>query len=143
MAKTKKQQLGEWGENQASLFLQRQGYEIICQNYRYKKNEIDIIAKDVDKVLCFVEVKTRVFRSWQEREDVDSQAQEIDFDGSAERANDYKKQLLIKNVAINYCLENNIDIDNTPMKLEHISVYVNSDKKTANIRKFVLSVDKR
>ena len=74
---------------------------------------------------------------------IDEITPEAEFDGSAERADNHKKQLLIKNTAILYCLENKIDIDNTRMKLEHISVYVRKDLKSANIKKFLLSVDRR
>ncbi|HBU07059.1 MAG TPA: hypothetical protein DEB09_03160 [Candidatus Magasanikbacteria bacterium] len=138
-----KQTIGEWGEEQACSFLVRNNYKIICRNYRYKKTEIDIVAKDESGVLCFVEVKTRVCRTWEDQNKIDEITPEAEFDGSAERADNHKKQLLIKNTAILYCLENKIDIDNTRMKLEHISVYVRKDLKSANIKKFLLSVDRR
>ena len=50
--------LGEWGENQAVKYLERNGYKIIETNFRCKLGEIDIIAAERD-CLCFVEVKTR------------------------------------------------------------------------------------
>ena len=51
-------ELGQIGEELAALYLERNGYKIIERNFRYKKYEIDIIAK-YNKELVFIEVKTR------------------------------------------------------------------------------------
>lgn len=51
--------LGQEGERLAAKFLAEKGYRIIERNYRYHRNEIDIIARD-GRTLCFVEVKTRL-----------------------------------------------------------------------------------
>ncbi|WP_372769676.1 YraN family protein [Lutibacter sp.] len=50
--------LGELGEELAVEELEKNGYEIVERNWRYKKAEIDIIALKND-VLAIVEVKTR------------------------------------------------------------------------------------
>lgn len=51
--------LGKKGEELAIKFLKNEKkYKIIASNWTYKKDEIDIIAKD-GEVLVFVEVKTR------------------------------------------------------------------------------------
>lgn len=50
--------LGIEGENIAARHLAEQGCRIVERNYRYHRNEIDIIALD-GETLCFVEVKTR------------------------------------------------------------------------------------
>ncbi|MBF0586010.1 YraN family protein [Prosthecochloris sp. N3] len=50
--------LGRRGEQIAAGWLADQGMRIIRRNYRYRRNEIDIIALD-GPVLCFIEVKTR------------------------------------------------------------------------------------
>lgn len=127
MGKTKKQRKGEWGEKQASLFLQRQGYQIIKRNFFINiegmiKGEIDIIATDPDEVLSFIEVKTRGQGG-----------------GSAERATSAEKKVIkTRNIAIQYCLQNNIDIDRTKMKIEHVSVYSNKATKTVEFKKYVL-----
>ncbi|NTU45426.1 MAG: YraN family protein [Chlorobiaceae bacterium] len=52
------QQLGQQGEQLAADFLEKKGYRIISRNYRYHRNEIDIIAR-YKGTLCFIEVKTR------------------------------------------------------------------------------------
>jgi len=50
--------VGQKGEKQAALYLRSLGYEILENNWRFKKAEIDIIARR-DDILVFVEVKTR------------------------------------------------------------------------------------
>ncbi len=50
--------LGKEGENVAENYLKKKGYSIFGRNYSQKFGEIDIIAKDPDGCLVFVEVKT-------------------------------------------------------------------------------------
>ncbi|WP_294344366.1 YraN family protein [Prosthecochloris sp.] len=50
--------LGRQGEMTATAFLLEKGYRILDRNYRYRRNEIDIVAAD-KQTLCFIEVKTR------------------------------------------------------------------------------------
>jgi putative endonuclease len=50
--------LGRAGEKESERFLRRLGYRIVCRNYRCPAGEIDLVALD-DKVIVFVEVKTR------------------------------------------------------------------------------------
>ena len=56
MAKHK--ELGKLGEDLATEFLIKNGYEILDRNWRFQKSEIDIIAQK-DLTLAIVEVKTR------------------------------------------------------------------------------------
>jgi putative endonuclease len=51
-------ELGIYGENLAVTYLIKKGYHIIERNYRFKKNEVDIICLD-NEILVIVEVKTR------------------------------------------------------------------------------------
>jgi putative endonuclease len=51
----------------ACNYLIEKGFEIVARNYRYKKAEIDIIAVK-EKLLLFVEVKTRKSKSFGEPE---------------------------------------------------------------------------
>ncbi len=46
------------GENLAAEFLRQKGFEIVARNYRYRRAEIDLIARR-DNWTIFVEVKTR------------------------------------------------------------------------------------
>jgi putative endonuclease len=49
---------GTIGEQMAADYLKRGGYKILETNVKYPWGEIDIVAKDHDKTLVFVEVKT-------------------------------------------------------------------------------------
>ncbi|EKE07384.1 MAG: hypothetical protein ACD_18C00103G0001, partial [uncultured bacterium] len=104
------------GEEQAVHFLIGKNYQIITRNYSLsKKGEIDIIAWHVknknQKTLCFVEVKTRSSN-----------------DASAERSVGKKKMSALFIVAKDYCFKNNIDIDNTYIQFEQVSIYKNENK---------------
>jgi putative endonuclease len=53
-------ELGKKGEAVALKFLQDKGYQLIQQNYRSGRGEIDIVMRSDDNRLVFVEVKARV-----------------------------------------------------------------------------------
>ena len=52
------QELGQFGETLAANHLKNKGYSILYRNYKFLKNEVDIIARYEDKIIV-VEVKTR------------------------------------------------------------------------------------
>lgn len=53
-----KSQIGKQGEDLAVKYLRKEkGYRLVTRNWRYKRDEIDIIARD-GEVLVFLEVKT-------------------------------------------------------------------------------------
>ncbi len=54
----KAQEIGKNGEDSAVAYLENLQYVIIERNWRYKRCEIDIIAKQ-NTILVFVEVKSR------------------------------------------------------------------------------------
>ena len=60
MGKTKQQKIGQIGEALAKKHLEKEGYQILHQNYRQKWGEIDLIAKQ-NKEFVFVEVKTMAY----------------------------------------------------------------------------------
>ena len=57
------QKHGIWGEDLCVALLEQSGMEIVARNWRYKRAEIDIIAREKD-ILVFVEVKTRAYSSF-------------------------------------------------------------------------------
>ena len=50
--------LGLKGEELAIEYLEKNGYLIVEKNYRYRKAEVDVIAR-IDTTLVVIEVKTR------------------------------------------------------------------------------------
>ncbi len=51
-------EFGKEGEELATAYLVKNGYLIICRNFRYLKAEIDIIAQK-GKTIAIIEVKSR------------------------------------------------------------------------------------
>lgn len=51
--------IGKQGEELAVEFLKKKGFTILHRNWKWGKNEIDIIALDDEELLHFVEVKCR------------------------------------------------------------------------------------
>lgn len=82
--------LGEKGENKACNYLQKKGFAIVARNFRHKRNEIDIIARDINNTLVFVEVKAKSSSKF----------------GHPEEAVDEKKAARIVEAAEHYIFEN-------------------------------------
>jgi len=66
--KSKNIEFGKRGEKLAEDHLISKGYKILKKNWRFKRAEIDIIAKDKEGILVFVEVKTRSYTYYGEPE---------------------------------------------------------------------------
>src|SRR4249920_550030 len=49
-------QLGATAEQVATEFLLREGYRIVERNFRCKVGELDVVARDRNGTLCFIEV---------------------------------------------------------------------------------------
>ena len=50
--------IGKFGEDEASKYIEKQGYKILDRNFYCKRGEIDIIALD-KKEIVFIEIKSR------------------------------------------------------------------------------------
>lgn len=62
--------LGKWGEDEAALYYEDRGYEILERDWKVGKRDIDLIALTEGKdTLVFVEVKTRQNNDLQEPEE--------------------------------------------------------------------------
>jgi putative endonuclease len=92
MSTQKNIEVGKAGEEMAIAHLRKHGYKIIHCNWRFKKNEIDIIAMQ-NTTTVFVEVKART----------------TDFKGNPEQFVTPAKQAEIKKVAREYILDNEVD----------------------------------
>ena len=84
--------LGRWGEEVAVHYLVDNGYRIIQRDWKSGHRDIDIIAQK-DKVLVFVEVKTRRNRLYTE----------------PETAVDYRKMQNLRMAMNHYIKSNRID----------------------------------
>ncbi len=78
-------ELGQKGEKNAIRFLKNKGYQVLATNWRYRKAEVDIIAKTPEAIV-FVEVRTRSY----------------DYFGQPEETVDSRKQKLLKKAAEAY-----------------------------------------
>lgn len=88
-------ELGEWGEEFATLHLIKNGYKIIERNWFFGKNEIDIICQKEEGILVIVEVKAR----------------NSDFFGDPQSFVSLGKQKTIVKVASEYVIENDLDVE--------------------------------
>lgn len=101
-----KEELGIWGEEKATNYLLKKGFELVDRNIRFKRYEIDIVLKKRD-LLVIVEVKTR-------------NTGEI---GEPWRAVTRGKQRQIIEVADNYVKANQIDKE---VRFDVVSIVHNS-----------------
>jgi putative endonuclease len=101
--------LGEIGEKIALTFLVELDYKIIETNWRQRKFEIDIIAKDKEEIV-FIEVKTRSTKVF----------------GDPEEAVTLKKQIHLIEGADCYIQENEIDLE---CRFDVISIILNEKNK--------------
>ena len=63
-------ELGKWGEDEATLYLEDEGYVIIDRDWKIGKRDLDILALSPDgKTLAVVEVKTRSGDEYQQPEE--------------------------------------------------------------------------
>ena len=99
-----KRKTGQEQEVKAACFLKTQGYQILERNYRCKKGEIDLIARE-GQYLVFVEVKYR----------------KNTRKGYPEEAVDTRKQKKICETAAYYVYKNRIP-EYTPMRFDVVAV---------------------
>jgi putative endonuclease len=101
-------ELGIMGEKIAQKFLLKKGYKIVATNWRYLKDEIDIIAFH-DKYIVIVEVKTRSTNAF----------------GEPEEAVSKKKRKFLVRAADAYIQQKNIENE---ARFDIISVIVEGNK---------------
>jgi putative endonuclease len=111
-----KVKLGKFGEQIAANYLQNKGYQILETNYYTRDGEIDLICQK-DKVLIFVEVKTRTNRA---------------FGWPEEAVTDDKVEKLAA-TASHYLQEREIDAE---WQIDIISIVINKKTKAAGISRF-------
>ena len=50
---------GDRGEAAAAKYLRKRGYVLLASQWRCRLGELDLVARDKDGTICFVEVKLR------------------------------------------------------------------------------------
>ena len=93
-------QIGDFGENEACKFLEKNGITVLKRNYHERGGEIDIIAKDGETVV-FAEVKTRISKEY----------------GAPAEFVDYRKQEKIIRTAVSF-----LGADDINMRFDVIEV---------------------
>ncbi|MBE5939930.1 MAG: YraN family protein [Lachnospiraceae bacterium] len=108
-----KRKIGLKYENEVRMFLEKEGYKILCTNFFSKFGEIDIIAKE-DSIYVFIEVKYR----------------SSILCGYGEEAVDYRKQKRMYYGAMYYLHKYGI-AQETPCRFDVIAV---NDGKISHIK---------
>lgn len=108
-------ELGKQGEEIAKKFLLEKSYIIIETNWRFNRDEIDIVAQDGEE-LVIVEVKTR----------------STDYYGYPEEAVDSQKEGFLIRATEAYLEENDLDLDT---RFDIVSIILN--KKETKIHHIV------
>lgn len=104
----KHNELGKQGELLARRFLEENGYEILHQNWRCGKAEVDFIAMH-EKELVITEVKTRA----------------TGFFGTPDEAVGKHKQRMLSNAADTYVLQNDLQCE---VRFDVISVILENQQ---------------
>ena len=99
------QNIARIGETFAARHLKAQGYQILTQNYRYQRGEIDLIVQQENRIV-FVEVKTRRSLKY----------------GLPQYAVTPQKQRQISKIALAYLQSQNL-LD-TPCRFDVIAIYL-------------------
>jgi putative endonuclease len=111
-----KNTLGKFGEEKAKEYLESKGYEFLVSNYRYDRAEVDLIFKDEkNKIVIFVEVKTRRNREF----------------GEPEESINAAKQNQIKKAAWGYISEN-VEFMDFDLRIDTLSVFLDGKEIILN-----------
>lgn len=108
--------LGKHGEEIARKYFESIGFELVAQNFRYERAEIDLIFKnDEEKRLLFVEVKTRRTKTFGEPE---------------ESVTEQKQQQILKSAE--GFLMNNTQFDDYEKRFDVAAIFIEGNKEKIN-----------
>jgi len=105
-------ELGKKGELVARKFLEEKGLTIVEANWRFERDEIDLIAQD-GKLLVIVEVKTR----------------STDFFGPPEEAVNQRKEAFLIRATESYLDQNNLDCE---VRFDIVAIVLNDRQCVVN-----------
>lgn len=106
-------EIGKLGEDIATQYLEKIGYQIIERNFQCKVGEIDIIAKDKDEIV-FVEVKSRKVLS---------------YGKPADAVNSVKKKHIYRTAQYYLLIHNQLE---AYTRIDVIEIYLNREKYKLN-----------
>ena len=110
-----RKEVGAWGEDTATRYLEDKGYKIVTRHFTHRIGEIDIVAAKSGHII-FVEVKTRTnFRF-----------------GAPEDAIGWSKQEKLRRTANVYMLQHRLN--NTPYQIDSVAVMRDQMTKETTIR---------
>ncbi len=110
------------GESAAAEYLKAHGYQILAQNYRFRRGEIDLIVKQGDRIV-FVEVKTR---------------RSLKF-GLPQYAVTLKKQRQISKIALAYLQKKNLM--NAPCRFDVIAIHLSPQLEVLHLEQIQSAFD--
>lgn len=111
-----KKDLGDYGELAAKKFLKSAGLKFVESNFRFKNKEIDLIFEDrKNKLIIFVEVKTRTGKEY----------------GEPERAINRDKQLNVRQAAKVFILKNE-EYEDYDKRFDSVSVFIKDGREVIN-----------
>ena len=108
----KHNELGKLGEKMAKEFLEKKGYRIVETNWRYEKDEIDLIAW-LNNLLVIIEVKTR----------------STNYFGEPEEAVDQRKETFLIRATEAYLNEKDLDCES---RFDIVAIVLNNQQSTIN-----------
>lgn len=111
---------GNFGESLACDYLKSKGYKILERNFRIRGGEIDIVAKDTNGDIVFVEVKTRYSH---------------EFGSPLESITPWKINFLIR--AANFYLVKH-NLIQKPFRLDAVTVDMTENKRIEHIKNITL-----
>lgn len=109
-------QIGDFGESLACEYLKKLDYKILERNFRIRGGEIDIVAKDPNGDIVFVEVKTRYSHQ---------------FGRPAEAVTPWKVNFLIRASQF-YILQNKLT--DKPLRIDVISVDMSEGQRIEHLK---------
>lgn len=113
----KRKRLGDYGENLALREYERDGFQLIEQQYHCRFGEIDLILKK-GNCIYFVEVRTKASVTY----------------GSAEESITAKKKETIHKVSQHFLVQNGgVDV---PVQFDVVTIYIDKHNKQAYIKRY-------
>mgnify|MGYP000773845326 FL=1 len=109
-------ELGKWGEDEATLYLENEGYVVIDRDWKAGKRDLDILAVSPDgKTLVVVEVKTRSGEEYQQPEE----AVDVRMRNLAIAANTYVKEQKVEK-ELRFDIVTVVGVGHQVKRIEHL-----------------------